>query len=186
MIELILGGARSGKSLLAEQRAAASNLPIIYIATGQAGDAEMALRITHHRASRPAQWQTVEEPIHLAAALAKHSSQHGSQQQCIVVDCLTLWLTNLLLTGQAAQQAEAGEKMACPLFTEELAALFTVLNNVEGHIIFVSNEVGMGIVPMGAVNRLFIDEQGRLNQRVARLADRVTFVAAGMPLALKG
>lgn len=181
MLELILGGARSGKSALAEQRASDSGLSVIYIATGQAGDGEMSQRIRHHRASRPTQWLTVEEPLHLAAALEKHSSSGN----CIIVDCLTLWLTNLILTGKAAQQTEAGEKIDCPLLTEELAALFTALNHVSGNIIFVSNEVGMGIVPMGAVNRLFVDEQGRLNQRLAQLADRVTLVSAGLPLQLK-
>jgi adenosylcobinamide kinase/adenosylcobinamide-phosphate guanylyltransferase len=169
MIELILGGARSGKSNLAEQRASASGLSVVYIATGQAGDVEMAQRIAFHRERRPKDWLIVEEPIQLAVILARHTSV----KHCIIVDCLTLWLTNLLLADKASQQAN------------EIAALLSCIKNLPGHIIFVSNEVGSGVVPLGAINRLFVDEQGRLNQKIAQLADRVTLVAAGLPLQLK-
>ena len=166
MLELIVGGARSGKSQLAETRAAACGLAVTYVATGQALDEEMAARIAHHRSRRPAEWRTVEAPLRLTAALAAEAAP----DRCLVVDCLTLWLSNLLLAGKEA---------------EELPALLAVLPGLPGHIILVSNEVGWGIVPANALARRFSDEQGRLNQRVAALCDRVTLTVAGLPLELK-
>lgn len=181
MVELILGGARSGKSALAERRAEESGLAVTYVATGQAGDAEMTRRIAHHRSRRPPHWTLVEEPLHLAATLA----EHAAPDRCLLVDCLTLWLSNLLFVGEAAAQAEAGSRIDCPQFLGEREALVAVLPQLPGRIIIVSNEVGWGLVPMAAVSRLFADEQGRLNQRVAAVCDRVTLVAAGLPLLLK-
>ena len=181
MIELILGGARSGKSALAERRAVDSGLAVTYIATGDAGDPEMAARIAHHRARRPAHWALVEEPLHLAAAV----QAHAAADRLLVVDCLTLWLSNLIFRGKAAQQAEAGDSLDCPLLSGEMAALLDCLHELPGRLILVSNEVGLGIVPMGAITRLYLDEAGRLNQHVARACGRVTFVAAGLPLELK-
>lgn len=165
MIELILGGARSGKSSFAEAQARASGLKVIYLATGEARDDEMAARISHHRARRPAGWRTVEEPLALAAALARMAAR----DTCVLVDCLTLWLANVLLAERDG----------------EVAKLLEALPGLPGRIILVSNEVGWGIVPENALARRFRDEQGRLNQKVAALADRVTLVAAGLPLALK-
>jgi adenosylcobinamide kinase/adenosylcobinamide-phosphate guanylyltransferase len=182
MIELILGGARSGKSALAEQRASESGLAVTYIATAQGGDEEMARRIAHHQSRRSPHWALVEEPLHLAAVLTANASEH----RCLLVECLTLWLTNLLYAGSAARQAEAGEAVNCPLLAFETAALFDCLTQLPGHVILVSNEVGLGIVPLGAATRLYVDDAGRLNQSVARIAQRVTFVAAGLPLELKG
>ena len=182
MNELILGGARSGKSLLAEQRAKASGRPVIYLATAQAGDGEMTRRIAHHRQRRPADWGCVEETLHLSAKL----QALARPDTCLLVDCLTLWLSNLLFTGRAASQAEAGQAVDCPLLRDETEALIAVLPQLPGQVILVSNEVGWGIVPMHPVSRLFADEQGRLNQRVAAVCERVTLVAAGLPLALKG
>ena len=181
MKELIIGGARSGKSLLAEQRAAASGLHVIYLATAEAGDDEMALRIAHHRQRRPADWGCTEETLHLAARLR----ELAAPETCILVDCLTLWLSNLLFAGQAAKQAEAGEVIDCPLFQNETSALIELIPQLPGRLILVSNEVGWGIVPMHPVSRLFADEQGRLNQRVAAVCEQVTLVAAGLPLRLK-
>lgn len=181
MIELILGGARSGKSSLAEQRASEAGLAVTYIATGEAGDGEMAVRIAHHKTRRPPQWGLVEEPLHLAAALR----QHASANHCLLVDCLTLWLSNLLFRGKAAQQAEAGQTVDCALLREETQALIDCLPHLPGRVILVSNEVGLGIIPMGAITRLYVDEAGRLNQRIAQVCDRVTFVAAGLPMELK-
>ncbi len=181
MKELIIGGARSGKSLLAEQRAAASGLRVIYLATAQARDGEMARRIAHHRERRPADWGCAEETLHLAARLR----ELAAPDTCILVDCLTLWLSNLLFAGQAAAQAEKGEAIDCPLFAGETAALLEALPQLPGRVILVSNEVGWGIVPMHPISRLFADEQGRLNQRVAAVCDQVTLVAAGLPLTLK-
>lgn len=182
MIEIIFGGARSGKSALAEQRARDSGLAVTYIATAQAGDGEMAARIAHHRARRPADWLCVEEPLQLAACLRREAAP----DRLLLVDCLTLWLSNLLFQGQAAAQAEAGQAIACPLLATEMQALLETLPQLPGQVILVSNEVGLGIVPLGASTRLFVDEAGRLNQRIAALAERATFVVAGLPLVLKG
>ena len=181
MAELILGGARSGKSALAERLAADSGRRVIYVATAEAGDGEMATRIAHHRARRPAAWGLVEEPLALAATLRRLAAP----DTCLLVDCLTLWLSNLLFRGQAGQQAEAGQPIACPLLADETTALVDTLPQLPGRVLLVSNEVGWGIVPMGAVSRLFADEQGRLNQRVAAVSTHVTLVAAGLPLVLK-
>ena len=181
MRELILGGARSGKSTLAEKRAIESGLQVIYVATAQALDGEMKHRIALHKARRPATWGLVESPLDLAATLRKHAAP----EVCLLVDCLTLWLSNLLFAGEAARQAEAGQVVDCPLFSSEVQALVDVLPQLPGRVIMVSNEVGWGIVPMAAVSRLFADEQGRLNQRVAAVCEKVTLVVAGLPLVLK-
>lgn len=181
MNELIIGGARSGKSRHAEQCALDSGRQVIYVATAESRDGEMARRIAHHRERRPADWGCVEEPLHLAARLR----ELATPDTCILVDCLTLWLSNLLFAGKAATQAEAGAAIACPLFAGETTALIETLPQLPGRIILVSNEVGWGIVPMHPVSRLFADEQGRLNQRVAAVCERVTLVAAGLPLILK-
>jgi adenosylcobinamide kinase/adenosylcobinamide-phosphate guanylyltransferase len=181
MRELIFGGARSGKSALAEHRAASSGLRVIYVATAQALDGEMRRRIAHHQVMRPASWGLVESPLDLAAALWRNAAP----DVCLLVDCLTLWLSNLLFAGAAARQAEAGQPIDCPLFRDETQALIDALPQLPGRIVLVSNEVGCGIVPMAPVSRLFADEQGRLNQRVAAVCERVTLVAGGLPLVLK-
>jgi adenosylcobinamide kinase/adenosylcobinamide-phosphate guanylyltransferase len=165
MIELILGGARSGKSTCAEQRATATDGPVVYLATAQAWDAEMAQRIAHHRARRPAHWACIEEPLALAAALERTAAP----AVCVLVDCLTLWLSNVLL---AEREAEIGR-------------FLTTLPTLPGSVILVSNEVGWGIVPENSLARRFRDEQGWLNQHVAALAERVTLMTAGLPLTLK-
>jgi adenosylcobinamide kinase/adenosylcobinamide-phosphate guanylyltransferase len=176
MAELILGGARSGKSALAEARAGDSGLEVVYVATGEAQDAEMLARIAHHRARRPPHWATVEAPLHLAATL----QGEAMPGRLLLVDCLTLWLSNLLFYGQP-QDGSVDEQR----FAAESAALLETLPDLPGRVLLVSNEVGCGIVPMNALARRFADEQGRLNQRVAALCSRVTLVAAGLPLELK-
>jgi adenosylcobinamide kinase / adenosylcobinamide-phosphate guanylyltransferase len=170
MPTLILGGARSGKSALAERLASASGREVVYVATAQAGDEEMARRIAHHRARRPASWHSVEEPLALAAAL----QAHARADRCLLVDCLTLWLSNLLADAEPER------------FERERAALLAVLPALPGEIVLVSNEVGLGIVPLGELTRRFVDEAGRLHQALAASCERVLFVAAGLPLALKG
>lgn len=170
MRELILGGARSGKSALAERIAAATAGEVVYIATAQAFDGEMAARIAHHRARRPAHWQCVEEPLALAATLR---AQAGDGR-CLLVDCLTLWLSNLLGSGDEA------------LLARERVALLDALPRLPGHIVLVSNEVGQGVVPMGELARRFVDEAGRLHQALAARCERVAFVVAGLPMILKG
>jgi len=179
---LILGGARSGKSGLAERLARASGKEVVYVATSYAGDAEMTARIAHHRARRPAEWQTVEEATALAATLRAVCAP----ERIVLVDCLTLWLTNLMFSKHE-DYPEVGPIDLPPSFVGERAALLAWLDEPgSGDVIFVSNEVGMGIVPYGAISRAFVDEAGRLNQDVAARCDRVLFVAAGLPLALKG
>ncbi len=170
MKELILGGARSGKSARAEQLAQASGLEVVYLATATAGDGEMARRIEQHRARRPAHWQTVEEPLALARALRRHATA----RRCLIVDCLTLWLTNQLLHDDGAQLAQQ---------RRELVAL---VERLPGWLIFVSNEVNMGVVPMDALSRRFCDEAGWLHQQLAARCERVTLMVAGLPLFAKG
>jgi adenosylcobinamide kinase/adenosylcobinamide-phosphate guanylyltransferase len=168
-LELILGGARSGKSRFAEQRALQSGLEVIYIATATAGDAEMATRIAHHQQHRPQHWQTVETPVYLAEAF----QTYVHPQTCLLVDCLTLWLNNCLFDKTVCWETQR------QLFLAQIVEL-------PGHQILVSNEVGQGIVPLGAESRQFVDESGRLHQALATLADRVFFVVAGLPQVLKG
>jgi adenosylcobinamide kinase / adenosylcobinamide-phosphate guanylyltransferase len=180
-ITLILGGARSGKSAHAERLAAGSGDGVVYIATAQARqDAEMALRIAHHQADRPPHWLTVEEPLALAAMIR----QWRTPGRVLIIDCLTLWLSNLIFTDHAAYP-DVGAVALPERFHAERAAMLDALAEGKGDVIMVSNEIGMGIVPMGAVVRCFMDEAGRLNQAVAAVADRVLFVAAGLPLVLK-
>jgi adenosylcobinamide kinase / adenosylcobinamide-phosphate guanylyltransferase len=170
MKELILGGVRSGKSRLAEQRARGCGLRVVYIATAIAsGDAELEARIRQHRLRRPADWTLVEEPLALGATL----HVQASAERCLVVECLTLWLTNLLLN-------------AVERFERERESLLDVLPALTGDIILVSNETGLGVVPLGELSRRFVDASGELHQRLATLCDRVTLVVAGLPHTLKG
>lgn len=177
--ELILGGARSGKSGEAERRAAASGLAVTVIATAEALDDEMAARIRRHRADRPAAWRTVEAPLALAAALRREAAP----ARCLVVDCLTLWLANLLAGAETLPPGADAE--ALPRFRDERAALLAALPALPGRVILVANEVGLGLVPETPLGRLFRDEAGRLNQAVAACCAQVVFVAAGLPLVLK-
>lgn len=170
MLELILGGARSGKSRLAERLATQSGLAVTYIATSQALDGEMNARIQHHRQRRPAEWGLVEEPLELARALR----DNAAPGRCLLVDCLTLWLTNLLMLDDDTRLA-----MQRDAFLEVLAEL-------PGHIILVSNETGLGVVPLGELTRRYVDEAGWLHQAVAERAERVLFTVAGLPMLLKG
>ena len=169
MKHLFLGGARSGKSRLAEQAAMATGLAVSYIATSQAHDDEMRARIAHHAERRPAEWALVEEPIRLADTLR----EQAAADRCLLVDCLTLWLSNLLCTDDEA------------LFAREREALLDCLSELPGEVIFVSNEVGQGIVPMNALSRRFVDESGWLHQALAERCERVNFVVAGLPQLLK-
>jgi len=173
MIELVLGGARSGKSHYAEQVAIESGIPVIYIATAEAGDAEMQARIERHRQDRPKHWKTVEEPIKLAEVIKEHSSPNV----CLLVDCLTLWLTNVLFDKQGNVQQTR--------FEQESQALFDVLSAFSGQVVLVSNEVGLGIVAMDKMTRRFVDEAGFLHQKIAALSDKVVLVTAGLPQKLK-
>jgi len=168
MKELILGGTRSGKSALAQQRAGQSGLAVTYIATARLLDREMAERIIRHRQARPAGWQVVEEPLALAQAL----QANAATDRCLLVDCLTLWLSNLLAASE--------ERLL-----DEKQALLETLPALPGYLILVSNEVGQGIVPVNSLARRFRDEAGWLHQALAHCCDRVTLTVAGLPLTLK-
>ena len=169
MRELILGGVRSGKSRLAEQRSVESGLHVVYVATARALDEEMAVRIAGHRERRADHWGLVEEPIRLAEVLA----EQAAADRCLLVECLTLWLTNLLCAEDEA------------LFKRERDALIETLPTLPGRIILVSNETGLGVVPMGELSRRYCDEAGLLHQELAALCERVTLTVAGLPHSLK-
>lgn len=169
MLELILGGARSGKSRLAERLALESGLPVTYIATSQPLDGEMTERIAHHRARRPVDWALAEEPL----ALARVLRENARQGRCTLVDCLTLWLTNLLMLDDPAR------------LIEERDALLDCLATLPGRVLLVSNETGLGIVPLGDLSRRYVDEAGWLHQALAERCQRVSFVVAGLPMVLK-
>jgi adenosylcobinamide kinase / adenosylcobinamide-phosphate guanylyltransferase len=179
----VLGGARSGKSAHAERLAHDSGLPVTYIATARvdaARDAEFAERVRHHRERRPAHWSLVEAPFDLAGAL-RDADGDG---HCVLIDCLTLWLTNLMF----AQGETTGDDLAAlpDPARDALFAFDEALHRTRGKVIVVSNEIGMGVVPLGSLTRLYVDELGRLNQRVAAASTRAILMAAGLPLALKG
>ncbi len=195
---LVLGGVRSGKSRYAESLGRAATGPVTLIATGTAGDAEMAARIAAHRAKRPLEWSVIEEPIHLSQALlaaapsagATASLPSGESAQTaespgatrcasstgpvIIVDCLTLWLTNLLCHSDG------------DLPETEIEALFQVLPSLAGTVVFISNEVGFGIMPVNELARRFADHAGILHQRLAVLVDRVVLMVAGTAITIKG
>ena len=166
-LTLVLGGARSGKSRYAERLVLASGLAPVYVATAEALDDEMAARIAAHRARRGADWRTVEEPLDLVAALHRECAP----DRAVLVDCLTLWLANLM-----GQDRPPGP---------EIERLVAALGALPGALVLVSNEVGLGVVPTAAMARAFIDHAGWLHQRIAEQAEVVVFMAAGLPLHLK-
>jgi adenosylcobinamide kinase/adenosylcobinamide-phosphate guanylyltransferase len=174
-LTFVLGGARSGKSVHAEQLASDSALPVTYIATARvADDAEFGARIAHHRERRPAHWQLLEAGVDLAGAVTRVDAPG----HCILIDCLTLWLANLLCPPK-------GEGVPVDQYHAHVAALEAALVNAQGKVIVVSNEIGLGVVPLGAATRRYVDELGRLNQRIAALSTQATMMVAGLPLALK-
>jgi len=178
-IHFIIGGARSGKSRLAEASAKLFSREeenrVCFIATAEPKDKEMADRIAQHKLDRPENWQVLESPIELAASIKVALETH----QCIVVDCLTLWLSNCL-----CQQNEQVWQQQRKQFFELLSSL-KATKDFQQHIIFVSNEVGHGIVPLGELSREFVDQAGWLHQELAKHADKVDFVMAGIPMSLK-
>ena len=164
---LVIGGARSGKSRYAEELLAGHDGMRTYIATAEAGDAEMAARIEEHKKRRGPGWETVEEPLDIAAALKAQSGR----QKPVLVDCLTLWMSNLMAAGLGAE--------------DEIQALVNCLGGLPGPVVLVSNEAGMGIVPDNALARAYMDNAGRMNQAMAAAAQRVVLVTAGLPQVLK-
>lgn len=166
---LILGGVRSGKSRHAAAMAAAQSGPVTLIATATALDAEMLERIEQHRAHRPQHWTVIEEPVRLAAALDSACAPGHT----VIVDCLTLWLSNLLCGPDAGA------------LRRESALLLEAVSSLRGDCILVSNEVGFGIIPASALARRFADEAGTLHQQLGALCERVILMAAGLPLTVK-
>jgi adenosylcobinamide kinase/adenosylcobinamide-phosphate guanylyltransferase len=169
MRELILGGVRSGKSRMAEQHAIDSGLTVVYVATAQVLDEEMRQRVAHHQAGRPANWRLVEAGGDLAAVLQREASAG----RCVLVDCLTLWLTGLLCESDDV------------CLRREVSELLRVLPELPGKIILVSNETNMGITPMGELSRRYCDEMGRLHQQLGKICEQVTLTVAGLPLVIK-
>jgi adenosylcobinamide kinase / adenosylcobinamide-phosphate guanylyltransferase len=165
-LTLVLGGARSGKSRYAESLITAAKPPWTYIATAEAGDEEMAARINAHRERRDSCWRTIEAPREIAAALAE------CEATSVLVDCLTLWLSNLMLAHADIDR--------------EIGRLEKALLAMKAPVVLVANEVGLGIVPEHPLGRQFCDWQGVLNQRMAAQSDRVTLMVAGLPLVIKG
>lgn len=170
MHELILGGARSGKSRLAERLALESGLAVTYIATSEPLDVEMGQRIAHHRQRRPVHWQLIEEPLQLAKVLR----DNAAPEHCLLVDCLTLWLSNLLMLNDDER------------LQHEIDALLACSEALPGRIIFVSNETGLGVIPLGELTRRYVDQAGWLHQALAERCQRVVFTVAGLPMLLKG
>ncbi len=164
---MILGGARSGKSRFAEQQLEASSLDLVYLATATAGDAEMTDRIGRHKSRRGSRWRAIEEAVEIAPIIGTSTSGVG-----VLVDCLTLWLTNLMV-----------HEKDIPF---ETTRLIEALQTSGATVVMVSNEVGLGIVPENAMARAFIDHAGILHQRLADIADDVVFMAAGLPMVLRG
>lgn len=167
MIHFIIGGARSGKSSYAESLARKSGSDVIYIATAQAYDDEMQRRIQQHKNQRPGAWVTVEEPIEISDVIRNESAVNN----CLLIDCLTLWVTNLLSADKD--------------ITDYKYRLVDAIGRVKGDIILVSNETGMGVVPMGELTRRYCDEAGWLHQKIAALADQVVLMVAGIPVVIK-
>jgi adenosylcobinamide kinase / adenosylcobinamide-phosphate guanylyltransferase len=165
---LVLGGARSGKSAFAERLLHESNAQRTYLATAAAGDDEMKARIAHHREARGEKWHTIEEPLAIVEALRRETGEG----RVVLVDCLTLWLSNLFMAARDIDQ--------------EIEKLALFLQEAPRAIVLVSNEIGLGLVPETKLGRDFRDAQGRLNQRIAAAVPSVVFVAAGLPLYLKG
>lgn len=164
---LVLGGARSGKSSYALQRAEATDGPHVFIATAEIFDDEMHDRIARHREERGPHWTTVEAPLDIINAILARRGQGG----VLLIDCLTLWTSNLMLAKHDIEQATQ--------------ALCDALSGHDAHVILVANEVGLGIVPENRLARAFRDAAGRMNQAIARTVDEVIFVAAGLPMQLK-
>ncbi len=168
MRQLILGGARSGKSRLAERLAIASGRQVIFVATAEALDDEMSARIAHHRRHRPASWHTIEEPLRLAALI----DRHRDSEALLLIDCLTLWLSNLL------------HRVAEPM--KSIETFCRAIENCRAELLMVSNETGLGVIPGNPLSRRFVDAAGRLHQGLASRCDRVILTVAGLPHVLKG
>ncbi|MBR9872112.1 MAG: bifunctional adenosylcobinamide kinase/adenosylcobinamide-phosphate guanylyltransferase [Gammaproteobacteria bacterium] len=169
---LVIGGIRSGKTAMAEQRAQAAGEPVVYVATATAGDDEMAQRITRHQEQRPTRWGLVEEPLQLAKVL-KDAQTETANPPLLLIDCMSLWVSNLLFAGDE-------------VFAREREAFLNAVEHYSGSVVVVTNEVGLGTIGMDPLTRRFADELGWLNQALAQRCDEVVMSVAGLPLVLKG
>lgn len=169
-VTLVLGGARSGKSAYAEELAKKTEQTVIYVATAEVHDEAIEKRVALHKDSRPSHWKTVESPLSLASTLLEIADDNVT----ILVDCLTMWVTNCLCAEDKG------------LLTQEIDAFIGGLAGLKGEIILVSNEVGLGVIPMGELTRDYVDTAGKLHQTIAAKADNVVMVVAGLPMAFKG
>ncbi|REG79520.1 bifunctional adenosylcobinamide kinase/adenosylcobinamide-phosphate guanylyltransferase [Marinomonas pollencensis] len=169
MKHLVLGGVRSGKSAFAEKQVLATGLAVHYIATSQVWDEEMASRVAKHQQGRPAEWQLIEEPLALADTLARLNDK----ENVLIIECVSLWISNLLCLEDEAR------------LVAETNAFLKAVDAFQGSLVIVSSEVGLGIMPINKLARRFGDEIGTMNQKLANLTERVTFVAAGLPMPLK-
>lgn len=190
---LVTGGSRSGKTAYAEAMAARLASEVVYIATasvrqGADGGGEMTQRIAAHRRARPQSWATVEEPVAAGRAIR----EHAAPGRCIVLDCITLWLSNVLGLHEVREgYVVDGESPVQPLLLNrerlesERIALLSAIEQCSGHLVIVSNELGSGVVPMGKLSRFFVDEHGWTNQRIAERCDSVVMTVAGVPVKIK-
>ncbi|MEP3563744.1 MAG: bifunctional adenosylcobinamide kinase/adenosylcobinamide-phosphate guanylyltransferase [Marinobacter sp.] len=169
---LVTGGIRSGKTAMAEQRAQAAEEPVVYVATATAGDEEMAQRIRRHQQQRPADWGLKEEPLRLASVLDDWQAETANPP-LLLIDCMSLWLSNLLFAGDE-------------VFDQEREAFLRAIERYSGSVVVVTNEVGLGTIGMDPLTRRFVDELGWLNQALAQRCDEVVMSVAGLPLTLKG
>jgi adenosylcobinamide kinase/adenosylcobinamide-phosphate guanylyltransferase len=169
---LVIGGIRSGKTAMAEQRAQAAGEPVVYVATATAGDDEMAQRITRHQEQRPASWGLAEEPLQLAKVL-KDVQAETANPPLLLIDCMSLWVSNLLFAGDE-------------VFAREREAFLNAVEHYAGSVVVVTNEVGLGTIGMDPLTRRFANELGWLNQGLAERCDEVVMSVAGLPLTLKG
>ena len=179
-LTLILGGARSGKSTFAEKMAAEQDGKVVYIATAEAKDDEMVARIKKHQAERPLSWQTLEIPTNIGAYLA----QNPITADVVLLDCLTLLVTNVLLVENPDLE-DIDEGRSETAVATEISALITTIQQSNAHWLIVSNEVGLGLVPPYPIGRIYRDTLGRANQQLAKAANHVHFLVAGLPITVK-
>lgn len=177
-LTFILGGARSGKSAYAEEQARAFGRRVLFVATATAGDAEMEERIQKHRASRPAEWETLEAPLKMGHAIQSYTAP----VEIVILDCMTLLVSNILLQLPENPPAD----MAIEKVSAELDALLQAYSKIGGHWLIISNEVGLGLVPVYPLGRIYRDALGWTNQRLAKVADQVILMVAGIPTFIKG
>lgn len=180
-ITLLLGGVRSGKSDYAENIAVRSGLSVTYLATAKDLDAELNERVTHHQNSRPAHWKCIDVPVHLADAIRANSRPDC----CLIVDCLFMWIKNLIMEDNKFCTENSSSIKLGKTFEHEIKQLFDVIPDVQGKLIFISNEVGMGSISTTTFSKLLTNELGHINQQIAKVCSHVYLLVAGLPITVK-